>query len=91
MNRQFLLIAFFAFLLIQTVQAQKNYLGYYDLVNKAEEEFVVSNNKAECYKLYDKAFADYERPFAKDFFIASEIAYFNGDTIRFLTYIKKCF
>lgn len=91
MNRHFSLFLIAVFTITQSVFGQKNYLRYYDLINQAEEQFVVNKNNTECFKLYDKAFAEYVRPFAKDFFIAAEIAYYSGDTIRFLNYIKRSF
>src|SRR5690349_1287502 len=91
MNRLLLLIIFATSTISQNCFGQKNYLGYFDLVNRAEEQFVVNNNKTKCYALYDSAFSEYDKPFVKDFFIASQIAYYNGDTGRFLNYIKRGF
>jgi len=91
MNRLLLLIIFATSAISQKSFGQKNYLGYFDLVNRAEEQFVVNSNKTKSYALYDSAFSEYDKPFVKDFFIASQIAYYNGDTSRFLNYIKKSF
>lgn len=72
------------------IEAQKNYLNYYDNINKAELGFI-NNNLTDCYKYYNAAFGEYDRIFVKDAFIASQIAFAAGDTEQFFTFIKTAF
>lgn len=67
----------------------KDYRIYYKLINKAEENFILKKDKS-CFKYFDKAFGKYN-PFLKDPFIASQIALYLGDTLRFHKYIEICF
>ncbi len=91
-NNKFL-IFFFCFFNFFSAEnhAQQNFLTYHDLVNSAEEEFVVKNNKEACYRYYDEAFRTFDNAFLKDYFSASQIAYSQGDTARFLNYLQNAF
>lgn len=68
---------------------EKSYVDYYQLVNKAEEEFVMKMDSS-CFKYYDKAFLG-NKPFLKDPYIAAQIALYLNDTIRFNHYLKIAF
>ncbi|MES2513785.1 MAG: hypothetical protein V4580_06545 [Bacteroidota bacterium] len=63
-----------------------NYTEYYQLINMAEETFVLKKDKS-CFVFYDKAFKKH-KPFLKDPFIASQIALYLGDTLKFYDYLK---
>jgi len=67
----------------------KSYVDYYNLVNKAEEEFVMKMDSS-CYKYYDKAFSQ-NKPFLKDPYIAAQIALYLNDTLRFKHYLSIAF
>lgn len=79
------------FLCSSFIFAQQNYTEYYQLINKAEDDFVAKNDKSKCYQTYDQAFKKVKKPFVKDYFIASQIAYYNGDTAKFLEYTASAF
>ena len=68
---------------------EKSYVDYYQLVNKAEEEFVMKMDSS-CFRYYDKAFLN-NKPFLKDPYIAAQIALYLNDTIRFNHYLKIAF
>ena len=68
---------------------KKTYIEYYNLVNKAEEEFVMKMDSS-CYKYYDVAFAK-NKPFLKDPYIAAQIALYLNDTLRFKHYLSIAF
>ena len=86
-------ISFIAIIFISkhTCFSQDKYFHYYDLINRAEEEFVIQNNAGHSFILYDSAFANYNKPFVSDMFTASQMAYYAGDTTRFIKYISLCF
>ncbi len=67
----------------------KPYVEYYDLINRAEEQFVLKMDST-CYMYYDMAFAS-NKPFLKDPYIAAQIALYLNDTIRFEHYLSIAF
>lgn len=67
----------------------KPYIGYYNLVNKAEEEFVMKMDSS-CFKYYDLAFGT-NKPFLKDPYIAAQIALYLNDSLRFNHYLAVAF
>lgn len=67
----------------------ENYEKYYELINRAEEKFVLKKDRS-CFIEYDIAFKR-NKPFLKDPFIASQIAIYLGDTLKFYEYLKICF
>lgn len=68
---------------------QRSYVEYYNLVNKAEEAFVMKMDSS-CFKYYDMAFAG-NKPFLKDPYIAAQMALYLNDTLRFEHYLKLAF
>jgi len=69
--------------------AKESYKRYYELVNRAEAEFV-SHRDRQCFPYYDSAFASFE-PFVKDPYVAAEIAVYLGDTTAMFHYLDICF
>ena len=69
----------------------KNFAGYYNMINEAEEQFIMYNNPEKCFILYDRAFKEYKNPFVRDCYIAAQIAYYSGDSNRFMNYISLAF
>lgn len=67
----------------------QNYIPYYNLINLAEEKFILEKDTS-CYAHYDKAFKHFQ-PFLKDPFIAGQIALSLGDTLKFYDYLRICF
>jgi hypothetical protein len=64
---------------------------YYDLVNLAEETFVIKKNQ-ECFTFYDQAFKIKKaKYFAKDAYIAAEIAYYLKNNELVKKYLKLSF
>jgi hypothetical protein len=59
-------------------------------VNQAEELFVL-NHDAKCFKEYQKAFHTKARYFAKDAYIAAQIAYYLKDEKKVIMYLKRAF
>lgn len=68
---------------------EASYASYYNLINKAEEAFVMKMDSS-CFKYYDKAFLT-EKPFLKDPYIAAQIALYLNDSIRFNHYLGIAF
>lgn len=65
-------------------------MDYYHHVNLAEELFVL-NHDAQCFKEYKKAFHTKARHFAKDAYIAAQIAIYLKDKKKVLVYLKRAF
>lgn len=83
------IIIIFSLNLLSGIGYAQNYAEYYQLINKAEEKFVLQRDSA-CYVEYDNAFKNFQ-PFLKDTYIASQIALFLGDTLKYFDYLKLCF
>lgn len=79
----------FLLLLFAPVCKAQNYADYYQLINRAEEQFVLHRDSS-CYAAYDSAFVQFT-PFLKDPYIASQIAWSLGDTTRFYSFLQICF
>ncbi|KAA5532512.1 hypothetical protein F0919_17160 [Taibaiella lutea] len=82
----FLLLLFISHL----SNAKGNYNHYYEIINRAETEFVNHGNR-ECFKYYDSAFSIFDEPFVKDAYIAAEIACYLKDTMAMFHYFDICF
>lgn len=67
-------------------RAFADYARYYQLINKAEETFVMTKDK-NCFRYYDSAFQQYSSPYLKDAYIAAEIAFYLKDTTKVLHYL----
>ena len=67
----------------------QNYSEYYQLINRAEEKFILQKDTT-CFYEYDIAFEKYD-PYLKDVYIAGQIALYFGDTTKFFNYLKLCF
>ncbi|MFM1947227.1 MAG: hypothetical protein RL207_1510 [Bacteroidota bacterium] len=65
-------------------------MDYYLHVNQAEELFVL-NHDARCFKEYQKAFRTKAHYFAKDAYIAAQIAYYLKDEKKVVLYLKRAF
>jgi hypothetical protein len=75
--------------LLSFVAAGQQYTEYYTLINAAEESFIEHQSHV-CFEQYDEAFERFD-PFVKDPYIASQIALYLSDTVRFMHYLKMCF
>jgi hypothetical protein len=65
--------------------------AYYDLINLAEETFVKKKNQ-ECFAFYDQAFkVKKAKYFAKDAYVAAQMAYYLKDDEHVKKYLKKAF
>lgn len=87
--QRFLVLLSLSLLLSVALKATGNasYLGYYDLINAAEEAYVINKDTTACFADYDKAFSSVSRPFIKDYYIAAEIACHSGSRGRMLRYL----
>jgi hypothetical protein len=65
-------------------------MDYYRHVNQAEELFVLYHD-AQCFKEYQKAFRTKAQYFAKDAYIAAQIAYYLRDEKKVIMYLKRAF
>lgn len=70
------------------VSAQQ--MSYYEHMNRAEELFVL-NHDPSCFKEFKKAFHTKARYFAKDAYIAAQIALYLKDDQKVLLYLKQAF
>lgn len=77
------------FIFLSFLGIGQDYSNYYNLVNRAEEKFI-SLGDSSCFKLYDEAFKS-NTPFIKDPYIASQIAFYLKDSVRFYHFMKWCF
>ena len=65
-------------------------MKYYNYINQAEELFVTKHDVS-CFKSYDRAFESKARYFAKDAYIAAQIAYYLRDNQHTVGYLKRAF
>ncbi len=79
-----------ALILIAFISFGSNYSRYYQLINKAEETFIMNKDKM-CFIYYDTAFKQYSKPYVKDTYIAAQIALYLKDTNLFYKYISLAF
>ena len=77
-------------LLTTQLQAVAQQTKYYSYINQAEELFVTKHD-ASCFKSYDRAFQSKARYFAKDAYIAAQIAYYLKDDQHTVGYLKRAF
>lgn len=87
MKRKYLLILL-CLSFFNPIYAQQ--MDYYRHINQAEELFVL-NHDAQCFKEYQKAFHTKARYFAKDAYIAAQIALYLKDEKKVLLYLKRAF
>ena len=71
--------------------ANENYLVYHERIIKCEEEFLFRNNISAALDCYRKVFSDFEKPFAKDCFIALQLACYINDTAKARFFFEKAF
>ena len=81
---------FFAFIFFCTNSLFSQQMDYYRHVNQAEELFVLYHD-AQCFKEYQKAFNTKARYFAKDAYIAAQIAFYLKDEKKVIMYLKRAF
>ena len=65
-------------------------MDYYQHINRAEELFVL-NHDPSCFKEFNKAFHTKAQYFAKDAYIAAQIALYLKDDQKVLLYLKRAF
>jgi len=83
--------SYFLFILMvfqNNVHAQQ--IMYYNYINQAEELFVTKHDVS-CFKSFDHAFESKARYFAKDAYIAAQIAYYLMDNQHTVGYLKRAF
>ncbi|MBX2905360.1 MAG: hypothetical protein KF744_04935 [Taibaiella sp.] len=78
------------FVLWTVIAKGQSYFNYHRLVNSAERCFFLENKTDSAYFYYDQAFADFDFVFAKDCFMAAQIAYYNKSN-KYIAYLKKGF
>ena len=78
------------FLLTTQLHLVAQQTKYYSYINQAEELFVTKHD-ASCFKSYDRAFQSKARYFAKDAYIAAQIAYYLKDDQHTVGYLKRAF
>jgi hypothetical protein len=81
---------FFAFIFFCANSLFSQQMEYYRHINQAEELFVLYHD-AQCFKEYQKAFNTKARYFAKDAYIAAQIAFYLKDEKKVLVYLKQSF
>ncbi len=76
-----LITAFLSFLLFSiSAHAQDDYIMYNKQILRCEQQFLYLDNIKEGLKGYKKVFQKYSRPYAKDCFVALQLACLVGDT-----------
>lgn len=65
-------------------------MNYYNFINQAEELFVTKHDTS-CFEYYELAFHSKARYFAKDAYIAAQIAFCLKENKLTLTYLKRAF
>jgi hypothetical protein len=81
---------FLLFSVVILFQVQAQQIKYYNSINIAEELFVTKHDIS-CFEKYDKAFKTNARYFAKDAYIAAQIAYYLKDDQHTVGYLKRAF
>ena len=88
MKRHFILVIILFFFTELSYASQNE---YYDLINQAEETFVLKRDQS-CFAIYDKAFkVKGAKYFAKDAYVAAEIAYYLKLNVQVKKYLKLSF
>ncbi|MEN0049746.1 MAG: hypothetical protein AAF806_21980, partial [Bacteroidota bacterium] len=82
-----LIILFFLFHSTENT-AQKDYLIYHQLINQAER-YLSNEDFLAAQKLYNSTFQQFDYVFAKDYVIATQIAWLNQDTTQTTEWIGK--
>ena len=70
--------------------AEKKFTDYYRLVNQAEAAFVEKNFQ-KCFRSYDVAFQQVDKPYVSDCYIAAQFAFLQNDTAHYLHYLQLAF
>jgi len=76
--------------IVATAHAQDDYRIYHRWVNNAERCFFLDGKTDSAYRYYDMAFSKFDFVFAKDCFMAAQIAYYNKSD-KYISYLKKGF
>lgn len=77
-------------LLTTQLQVVAQQTKYYSYINQAEELFVTKHDTS-CFQSYDRAFQSKARYFAKDAYIAAQIAFYLKDDQHTIGYLKRAF
>lgn len=87
--------AVFIFLLLsfhhtEVFAQKKNYLEYHKQITAIEEDFMDGNSRKAVIE-YEALFKEYPKSFAKDCYIAAQIALLANDTFRLKYFLDLCF
>lgn len=88
--RHALLLYLFICPIFLKAQNNVNYIDYHKQIIIAEQFFLYNNSKA-ALKKYKQIFDEWEQPFAKDCYIAAQLACMAKDTSNATYFFKKCF
>lgn len=72
-------------------QERVNYIDYHKQIIVAEQQFLYYDNLNAAFEQYKKTFDKWDKPFAKDCFIALQLACMVSDTGRAIYFFQKCF
>lgn len=86
-----ILFAFIFILITHLVSAGENYIQYHKDIVRCEEHFIFKNDVAAAIDAYKKVFTNYKKPFAKDCFIALQLATVVKDKAGFEFFACKGF
>lgn len=88
--RTVLLISMLSFALMANGKEKPNYIDYHKQIIVAEQQFLYHQNLEEAFQQYERIFKEW-RPFAKDCYIAMQLACMVNDTARATYFFQKCF
>jgi hypothetical protein len=85
------IVLFLCVLAVQSASAKENYLEYHQKIIACERLFLFENNVPSALAAYKEIFDDYKKPFAKDCFIALQLACNSSDGQMVEYCLKKAF
>jgi hypothetical protein len=84
------LIVVISMCIVVGAHAQDDYRIYHRCINNAERCFFLEGKTDSAYRYYDMAFSKFDFVFAKDCFMAAQIACYNKSD-KYISYLKKGF
>lgn len=91
MKKLVLLLSFFLSVVLVIAQPNTNYIDYHKHIILAEQQFLYYNTPSGAINKYKEIFSKWDRPFAKDCFIALQLACMMRDTASATFFFEKCF
>lgn len=86
-----ILVFLLSFCYLSYGQNNSDYISYHKRIIAAEQQFLYFGNLEKAFNEYESIFTEWPQPFAKDCFIAAQLACMVNDTARATYFFQKCF